>query len=95
MLIIVEGLFLALFIKVTAGWRNGVRLPAARLLTDAVPHHVNDLLVVHALEDAIAPHHEEVEVVLEFEGDDFWLTYDYIWISTISLSFGFDITESS
>lgn len=74
MLIVMELLALTLLVEMATWRRNLIWHFVRSLLVDPVPHHVNDLLAVHALENPIAPNQEEVKFVLKLEGYNLWLT---------------------
>ena len=65
------------------------------LLVNAAPDGVNDVLVVEALEDAIAADHEEVVVVFEFETFDLGVAHDNVLISPVLLLLRLDVAKSS
>jgi hypothetical protein len=92
-LIVVELLVVALLVEVTAGRGDLVRLAACGLLTDAVPHHINDLLVVDALKDTVASNQEEVKVVLELETDDLRLAHDHVGVAAVTGPLGLNVSK--
>jgi len=94
-LIIVELLSLATLLVITAGRRNLIGLPGGGLLADTVPNAVNELLVIHTLENTVTTDYEEVEVVLKLKGDDLWFTNNHIWVTAVTLSLGLNVPKSS
>ena len=65
------------------------------LLVDAAPDCVDALLVVQALEYAVAADHEEIKVVLELETSDFGIANDNVLIATVLLPLGLDVAEGA
>ena len=65
------------------------------LLVDAAPDCVDALLVVQALEYAVAADHEEIKVVLELETSDFRITNDNVLIAAVLLPLGLDVAEGA
>ena len=65
------------------------------LLVDAAPDCVDALLVVQALEYAVAADHEEIKVVLELETSDFGIANDNVLIATVPLPLGLDVAEGA
>jgi len=63
------------------------------LLRDALPDGVDAIAVVESLEDAVATDHDEVEVFLHLEALDIGVTHNYIRVSTVFGSLGFDVAE--
>lgn len=64
------------------------------LLVDAVPDRLNAVLVVEALEDAVAADHEKVEILLQLENTDLWIANNNVWIASIAHALCFDVAKS-
>lgn len=67
----------------------------SNLLVNSVPNGVNNVSVVKSLKDTIAADHEKVEVIFQFETANFWVANDDIWITSILLSLGLDVSEGT
>ena len=65
------------------------------MLVNAIPDSVDALLVVKTLKDTITADHEKVEVILQFETANLWVTDDNVRITSILLSLSLDVTESA
>ena len=65
------------------------------MLVNSVPNGVNNVSVVKSLKDTIAADHEKVEVIFQFETANFWVTNDDIWITSILLPLGLDVSEGT
>ena len=63
------------------------------LLCYSVPDFVNAISVVKSFKYAITADHDEIEVVLHFERGDIWIAHNYVGISSILRSFGFNVSE--
>jgi len=85
----------ALVVVVATGRRDLVGHPICSLLINAVPNHIGDLFVVHALENPVAPNQKEIEVVLYLERYDLRLAHDDVLIATVSGLLRFNVAESS
>ena len=75
-------------------WQIVVRF-ARCLLRDAVPHSLNNLLVVHPLKDAVTSNEEEVKVGFQFEALYLGFADDYVRVSAILRTLCLDVAESS
>lgn len=95
MLVIVELGALAVGVEVATGRGNLVGHLVRGLLVNAVPHHVDNLLAVHPLENPVAPNQKEVEVVLDLERNDLWLAHNYVCVAAVSRLLGFNVAEGS
>ena len=65
------------------------------LLFDSAPDGVHALLVVKSFENSIAPDHEEIEVIFQFETANLWVADNHVCIATVLLLLGLDVTKGS
>ena len=58
-----------------------------------VPDFINTIPVIQSFEYSIATNHYVIEVVLNLETHNIWLTNNNIWVSAIFRTLGFYISE--
>ena len=63
------------------------------LLCDSLPDHIDAVSVVEPLKNTVAADHDKIEVVLYFEALDIWIANNDVGVSSISWSFGFNVSE--
>lgn len=63
------------------------------LLGDSLPDHIDAVSVVEPLKNTVTADHDKIEVVLYFEALDIWIANNDVGVSSISWSFGFDVSE--
>ena len=76
-------------------WRQVVGRLRSDLLFDSPPDSIHALLVVKSFENSIAPDHEEIEVIFQFETSDLRIADDHVCIATILLLLGFDVAKGA
>ena len=65
------------------------------MLFNTVPDGVNALLVIEAFKDTIAPDHEEIKVVLQFETANLGVAYNDVRVASVLLPLGLYVSEGS
>ena len=72
---------------------HGLRLLEVLWLEGCLPHRVHHLLVVHLLEDTIAPNHNEIVIILDFECSDLRDSDHHGRVAAVPFILGFDVSN--
>ena len=102
MLIVVKLLLSSATVDFTLGaalrmvvWRQVVGCFRGDLLFDSPPDGIHALLVVKSFKNSIAPDHEEIEVIFQFETAYLRIADDDVCIATVLLFLGFNVTKGT
>ena len=63
------------------------------MFSNGIPDLVDTVSIVQALEDSIAANHNEVKIVLNFEGLDVGVAHDHVWVTAVLRALGLDVSE--
>lgn len=63
------------------------------MFSNSIPDHVDAVSVVEPFKYSITADHDEIEVILYFKALDIWIANNDVGVSSISWSFGLNVTE--